>query len=678
MMVCVKRKKQIASRTVLLTWVFVLLTFFFQSILSAQGFLKASGTKIVKGNGEEIILRGIGLGGWLVPEGYMLKTSGFADSPTAIKNKIIDLVGSSNANQFYDLYRQNYVNHKDIDAIAQWGFNSIRLPMHYELLTPKGQIGVYLEPGFAIIDSLLSWCESNSIYLILDLHCAPGGQNSANISDYSGSPSLWESTLYQQQTVALWKELARRYANKQWIGGYDLLNETVWNLGSANQPLRDLYIAITNAIRTVDQNHIIFIEGNQWANDFTGLTPAWDANMVYSFHKYWNTPDQNSINWVLSLRNSAQRPLWCGESGENSNQWFADCVAMFENNNIGWSWWPHKKLGSTSGLLSAHVTDGYNNLLKYWNNQITTRPSVSEAFNALMDQAVNLNISQCSINRGAIDALIRQPSTDATLPYTANTIPGILYAADYDLGKNTFAYKDNVYQNTTGNAGGAAWNSGGQYRNEGVDIETCGDWPTNGFDVGWIENGEYLVYTIQVQKTGTYDIALRVASTAEGGIVRFMLNSNYFGAFITIPNTGGWQSWQTVPAGQVYLNEGKNILRINFLIGGFNLNYIELSEAPTGVREESSIPHQFVLEQNYPNPFNPNTTLRFETPGNDNAKLLIFNVLGQYITTLFDQTAEAGKKYQIQFNASNIPSGIYFAILESNGQRRICKMSVVK
>lgn len=217
-----------------------------------------SGAKIVDGNGNEILLKGVGLGGWLVPEGYMLQMAGFANSPTEIKNKIIALVGQSNADQFFQSYRQNYVTRDDIDSIERWGFNSIRLPMHYNLLTPKGQIGVYLDSGFAYIDSLLDRCETNQIYLILDLHCAPGGQNSASISDYIGYPSLWEDTLNQQQTVALWKEIARRYANKHWIGGYDLLNETVWDLGpkinrceiyiSQSQMLLGLWIKIISSL----------------------------------------------------------------------------------------------------------------------------------------------------------------------------------------------------------------------------------------------------------------------------------------------------------------------------------------------------------------------------------------------------------------------------------------------
>ena len=73
---------------------------------------------------------------------------------------------------------------------------------------------------------------------------------------------------------------SQKLQDKEWIGGYDLLNEVNWPLGS--NVLRELYIRITNEIRAVDANHILFIEGNGFANDFSGLTPPWDANMVYS------------------------------------------------------------------------------------------------------------------------------------------------------------------------------------------------------------------------------------------------------------------------------------------------------------------------------------------------------------------------------------------------------------
>ena len=161
----------------------------------------------------------------------------------------------------------------------------------------------WVDKGFEMVDSLLSWCTANEMYLILDLHGAPGGQGyDAAISDYDDSkPSLWENAYNRAKTIALWRKLAARYADEPWIGGYDLINETNWNL-SGNAMLRQLYEDIVQTIRAVDTNHIIFIEGNWFANDFTGLTPPLDDNMVYSFHKYWNYNDQESIQWMLNMR----------------------------------------------------------------------------------------------------------------------------------------------------------------------------------------------------------------------------------------------------------------------------------------------------------------------------------------------------------------------------------------
>ena len=203
---------------------------------------------------------------------------------------------------FYEAWLNNHVTKADIDSLASWGFNSIRLPMHYNLYTlpiqqePVSGEQTWLEKGFELTDNLLSWCADNEMYLILDLHAAPGGQGMDEaISDYDPDlPSLWESAENREKTVALWRRLAERYADEEWIGGYDLINEVNWNLPN-NTMLRNIYMDITAAIREVDNNHIIFIEGNWFANDFTNLTPPWDDNMVYSFHKYWTLNNTESI-----------------------------------------------------------------------------------------------------------------------------------------------------------------------------------------------------------------------------------------------------------------------------------------------------------------------------------------------------------------------------------------------
>lgn len=133
----------------------------------------------------------------------------------------------------------------------------------------------------------------------------------------------------QKDRRALEKARRALCRDKPWIGGYDLVNQPNWELPGGTL-LKALYKEITDTIRTVDTNHMIFIEGNWFANDFTGLTPPWDANMVYSPHKYWNYNDKASIQWVLNIRDTYNVPIYFGESGENSNAWFRDAIKLLD------------------------------------------------------------------------------------------------------------------------------------------------------------------------------------------------------------------------------------------------------------------------------------------------------------------------------------------------------------
>ncbi len=379
--------------------------------LNGQEFLKAKGKEIVNGKGENVLLKGIGLGGWMLQEPYMLQLSKAAGTQTEIKSKIADLIGKENCDIFYDNYLNNMITERDIDSLKRWGFNSIRLPMHYNLFTlpvdkePVAGQNTWLKRGFDLTDKLLSWCKKNQIYLILDLHAAPGGQgNDRPIADVDTlKPNLWQSEANRQKTIALWKKLAERYSNEEWIGGYDLLNETNYKM-EGNEPLKKLFLSLTSAIRKVDKNHIIFIEGNQFANDYTGLTPPWDDNMAYSFHKYWNATTVETIQKYLDIRNKFNVPIWMGESGENTNEWFKSAVKLFESNNIGWSWWTIKKIGSESGLMTITEPAGYKKIISYWEGK-GPKPSVDEARATLMELAGNVKIEKCKINYDVLHAL---------------------------------------------------------------------------------------------------------------------------------------------------------------------------------------------------------------------------------------------------------------------------------
>jgi aryl-phospho-beta-D-glucosidase BglC (GH1 family) len=551
----------------------------------SQGFLHVDNKNIVDGNGQNVLLRGMGLGGWMLQEGYMMKTAEFANAQYQLVNKIKALIGDDKTAEFYDAWLENYVQKADIDSMKKWGFNSIRLPMHYNLYTlpieqePVKNQNTWLDKGFELTDRLLGWCAENEMYLILDLHAAPGGQGyESGISDYDPTkPSLWESEENQNKTIALWKKLAERYANEPWIGGYDLINETNWDMDN-NKPLKDLSVAITNAIREVDKNHIIYIEGNWFANDFTGMTPPWDDNMVYSFHKYWSINDQGSIQWMLDIRNQHNIPIWCGESGENSNTWFTDAIKLFEKNNIGWAWWPYKKIEEIDGPLDVLTSDGYDRLLSYWSGS-GSKPTADAAFQGLMDLAENLKLENCVTKKDVIDAMFRQTRTNSTKAFVRHDLPGLIFASDYDLGQNGYAYWDEevaTYHVTTGNF--TSWNNGWAFRNDGVDIEECSDTASsNGYSVGWIGKDEWLTYTVHVDETAAYDVGFRISAESVAGKIRMELDDRPVSGVMTLKSTGGWQNWATVKMNGIILEHGTHVLKLYFESDGYNLNFVEIN-----------------------------------------------------------------------------------------------------
>ncbi|MBO9561946.1 MAG: cellulase family glycosylhydrolase [Niastella sp.] len=561
------------------------------TLQSNAQLLKAQGKLIVNDKGEKVILRGMGLGGWMLQEGYMFRLSNLGQQ-YRIKAKIQEVVGAEKTKQFYEAWLANHTTKADIDSMAAWGFNSMRLPMHYNLYTlpveeePTPGQNTWIEKGFAMTDSLLQWCKANKIYLILDLHAAPGGQgNDLPISDRDpAKPSLWESEANRQKTVALWRKLAERYANEPWIGGYDIINEPNWGFedpkdfrGTAenkNEPLRKHMMDITKAIREVDTKHIVIIEGNGFGNNYRGVLPVWDNNMVLSFHKYGNYNTTDAIRGFLNLREQHNVPIWLGESGENSNTWFTEAIALAESNDIGWAWWQNKKMGLRNPL-EIKVPQGYQQLLDYWAGK-GPKPSEADAWKTLQQLLENLKIKNNIPHYDVMDAMFRQVQTTATIPFKKYTIANstVIQAVDFDMGRQRYAYYDKdtaSYQYTPGvNTRG---NRGGAYRNDGVDIQA----DSNSAWIHAIEDEEWLQYTIDAPKAGKYDIAFNISSTSDTGRIAVKIGSATAIEEIVVPNTGGEKNWQYTAPQYLYLKGNGLPLRILFKKGGFNLSNIKLT-----------------------------------------------------------------------------------------------------
>lgn len=379
--------------------------------------LSANGAKIVNAAGEEVILKGVGLGGWLLQEGYMIKPS-FSGGGTqwSIKKRLYDQgVSDADVETFYQNWRNNFITRADIDYLASMGFNCLRIPMHYELFLTNAQRSVrnsvvhnsanytnYVNSltswynsnalfndasleGFRTVDSLLSWAGANNMYVVLDLHAAPGAQGTdANISDALVGNDLWNKSIYRDITVRLWQRLSTRYINDNRVAFYDLINEP--NNVPANSQIHDLFERLINAVRAQGDSHLLMIEGNGWGNNYDYMEP-WTftnrTNLVYNAHRYWitNSTTQtdgnfNQINLIANMvnfRNAYNVPVWVGETGENDNTWLRENIAALNSKGIGWCHWTYKRFDAGENAALMHINppylmDGASNMNAVLNN----------------------------------------------------------------------------------------------------------------------------------------------------------------------------------------------------------------------------------------------------------------------------------------------------------------------
>lgn len=237
----------------------------------ADDFVRVEGADLITPEGEKLFIKGTNLGNWLNPEGYMF---GFqkTNSGRFINEMFCQLVGPDFTAEFWKAFKDNYVTRKDIEFIASTGANTIRLPFHYKLFTDEDYMGLTgQQDGFARVDSVINWCRDNNLYVILDMHDAPGGQTGDNIDDSYGYPWLFESEASQQLMCDIWRKIADYYKNEPVILGYDLMNEPIApyfeNMEELNSKLEPLYKRVVKAVREVDTNHIVMIGGAQWNGD---------------------------------------------------------------------------------------------------------------------------------------------------------------------------------------------------------------------------------------------------------------------------------------------------------------------------------------------------------------------------------------------------------------------------
>jgi endoglucanase len=375
-------------------------------------FVHTEGKHVVAPDGRKLLLRGINLGNWLVPEGYMFHFDKGPASYREITALFNDLIGPDETARFWKQYRDTYIGETDIRFIREAGFNCVRIPFHARLIDDG--------TAFPLLERVIAWCRERHLWVILDMHCAPGGQTGTNIDDSWGYPWLFESEEEQQLAIGFWRSIAQRYADETTVLGYDLLNEPIPPaVARLNPRLEPLYRKITQAIRQVDPNHAVILGGAQWDSNFDVFGPPFDRNAIYTFHKYWTAPSQDVIQPYLDFSERYHVPLWMGESGENQDFWIAEFRTTLEKNDVGWTFWPYKKMDATSSPVSFARPMHWDEIVSYAmlpggtgaaEEKMKKRPTAEHTRAALADLLEKIKLEKCSVNEGYLKALgMRNP-----------------------------------------------------------------------------------------------------------------------------------------------------------------------------------------------------------------------------------------------------------------------------
>lgn len=395
-----------------------------KDVATSSRFVSIKGCDLVDPNGKKIFIQGINLGNWLNPEGYMFL---FDNSPAAsfrnINEGFCEMVGPDFTKEFWRRFKENYITEKDIQYIAKTGMNSIRIPFHYKLFTDEDYMGLDADQnGFEILDKLIGWCHKSGIYVILDMHDAPGGQTGDNIDDSYAYPWLMESEPSKQLYCSIWQNIARHYANEPTVLGYDLMNEPIAHFlldkhPQLNDSLLVLYKRCIDSIRKVDQNHILLIGGAQWNSNFKIFEGKHlDDNMMFTCHKYGCDTLQQSIQYFVDFRDKVKLPMYMGETGENTNTWIAGFTRLMNRNNIGWNYWLYKKMVPGSCMVTIPTPKDWDVII--WYMQADRRklsdirdhqPDPQIVRNAMEELLENMKFEHCIKNTEYTKALGMKP-----------------------------------------------------------------------------------------------------------------------------------------------------------------------------------------------------------------------------------------------------------------------------
>ena len=368
--------------------------------------LRVSGSDIVNDAGKKIILKGAGLGGFLNMENFITGYSGHEHEHRA---QMAEILGEKKAKFFFDRLIHHFFTDEDAAFFASLGLNCIRIPFNYRHFIDDMNPNVIKPEGLALLDRCVEICARHNIYVVLDLHAAPGGQNQDWHSDSGLSRALfWEFKDFQDRVIKLWEVLAQHYRGNPVVAGYNPLNEpadpTKDDNGHYGARLVKWYERAEKAIRAIDPDHILFIDGNTYSMDFRAFPENPLPNSVYAMHdysmmgfpigeQYSGTDEQKKrlraqFERKVEFMQAKGVPAWNGEFGPvyadarkckggeaeasaiNAKRFalLREQLSIYAESGTSWSIWLYKDIGY-QGMVHVDPNSAYMKLIQPFVNK---------------------------------------------------------------------------------------------------------------------------------------------------------------------------------------------------------------------------------------------------------------------------------------------------------------------
>jgi endoglucanase len=347
-------------------------------VANGNALLKVSGNQLVDGDGNAVVLRGFGLGGWMNMENFI---TGYPANEEAQREAVRETLGQGKYEYFFDRFLEHFFTEGDARFIRSLGLNLLRLPVNYRHFEDDERPFEIEEDGFRHLDRVVELCAAQGIYTIIDLHALPGYQNQHWHSDNPTHKALlWRHKHFQDRTVNLWEKIAERYKGNPWVAGYNPINEPA---DPTEELIMPFYRRLYDAIRVVDPEHLIFLEGNRYSVDFHMFGEPWEG-VVYTNHDYalpgfvdggpypgtsrGEYVDKQVLEETFLKRSEYMLqhdvPVWVGEFGPvyppndpgshaMRRELLRDQLEIYARHGASWAIWTYKDIGLQGVVYAA-------------------------------------------------------------------------------------------------------------------------------------------------------------------------------------------------------------------------------------------------------------------------------------------------------------------------------------